>query len=162
MEVLVVENVIPVLTVCEADLLLILSHPLLMLILLHDDQVTTSLRIGILLEEIVRQTEGCHKVSMLEQKIQADTILAVEVFAGGDECHHTAIAHGIQSLLHEVAVDGLGNGTLHNGLAVGILWVEHLGISKRNIGDCKVELTQFRRFDTFKAFHTDVHAFIRM
>ena len=111
-----------------------------MLVLLNDDQVAASLCVGTLLEEIVGQTKGCHQVGLLKEQVHAVNILTVEIVAGGDEGHHAPVTHGIQSLLHEVSMQGLGDGTFHHRLVVAVDRVENLGIAKRDVGDGEVVL----------------------
>ena len=146
----------------QVDKLLILAQSLLVLILLNDNQVAASLRVGILLEEIVRQTEGCHQVGLFKEQVQTIHVLTIEVVARRDKRHHSTVTHGIQALLHKIAVQGFGDGSFHHRLVIAVDGVKDLGLAKGYIGDSKVELSQLRRLDTLEAFHMDVHAFIRM
>ena len=118
---------------------LILGQSLFGIVLLNDDQVASSLRVGILLEEIVRQTECGNKVGLLKKVVDSDAVLLpVEIVPRRDECHHAAVSHGIKPLLHEVAVNGLGNHAVEQALAVAVERVVHLRITKGDVGDGEV------------------------
>ena len=106
-EIGIVDDMLTLRRIGQVDKLLVLAQSLLMLILLNNNQVAASLRISILLEEIVGQTEGSHQVGFLKEHVQSGHVLTVEIVAGRDECHHATVTHGIESLLHKVAMQRL-------------------------------------------------------
>ena len=59
-EVGVVDDMLTVMGIDKVDKLFVLAQSLLVLVLLNDNQVAASLRVGILLKEIVGQAEGGH------------------------------------------------------------------------------------------------------
>ena len=54
---------------------LILGQSLLGIVLLNDDQVAPCLGVGVLLEQIVRQTKSGNKVGLLKEVVDPDTVL---------------------------------------------------------------------------------------
>ena len=118
---------------------LILGQSLLGIVLLNDNQVAPCLGVGTVLEQIVRQTESGNKVGLLKEVVYPDAVLLpVEIVPRRDEYHHATIAHGIKPLLHEVAVNGLGNHAVEQALAVAVERVVHLRITKGDVGDGEV------------------------
>ena len=139
LEIIISDDVLILGRVHPFQSLLILSQSLLGIVLLNDDQVTTCLRVGIFLEEIVRQTEGCDKVGLLKEVVDSDAVLLpVEIVSRRDECYNATVAHSVKSLLHEIAVDRFGNNSVEQALAVAIEGVIHLSVSKGNVGDGEV------------------------
>ena len=118
---------------------LILGQSLFVIVLLNDNQVAASFRVGIVLEQIIRQTERSNKVGLLKEVVDPDAILLpVEIVPRRDECHHAAVAHCVKAFLHEVAVNGLGNHAVEQALAVAVERVVHLRITKGDVGDGEV------------------------
>ena len=118
---------------------LILGQSLFGIVLLNDNQVAPCLRVGVLLEQIVRHTECGNKVGLLKEVVDPDAVLLpVEIVPRRDECHHATVAHGVKPLLHEVAVNGLGNHAVEQALAVAVERVIHLRVTKGDVGDGEV------------------------
>ena len=118
---------------------LILGKSLFGIVLLNDNQVAASFRVGIVLEQIIRQTERSNKVGLLKEVVDPDAVLLpVEIVPRRDECHHAAVAHCVKPFLHEVAVNGLGNHAVEQALAVAVERVVHLRITKGDVGDGEV------------------------
>ena len=68
-------------------------------ILLEDDQVTAYLRVGILREQVVRQSDGRHQVGMAHYFLTyRNGSPGIHDTLRGDECNDPAVMHCIQCL----------------------------------------------------------------
>ena len=86
-------------------------HPVRLMVdgavtLLQKDNVADNICASIGTERIVRQTDGTQQIGTFCHVLAGGAVLAVHGVAAGDECHHAARTHLVDSFRKEIIVDG--------------------------------------------------------
>ena len=74
--------------------------------LLQKDNVADNICASVGTERIIRQTDGTQQIGTLCHVLAGGAVLAVHGVAAGDERHHAARTHLVDSLGEKVVVDG--------------------------------------------------------
>ena len=109
--------------------------------LLQDNKVRAYICSGIIAERIVRQTQGCNKISLFYQLHSDEWNGSVHHALRRNKGYQTAFPHLVETFEEEVIVQGLCRLTVADLLAYGISRVCNRKISERNIGCSHVEIS---------------------
>ena len=120
---------------------IIVQFPVLVAVLLQENQVAAHFRVRVLREEVVRQAGYAHQVGMTHHVLAYGRVgRGIQHTLRGDECHDAALTHRIKAFQEEVVVYRLRRRTPCGVLAARKFRVKHSHVTERDVGDCQVKI----------------------